>query len=118
MESMEIAKTIQEQLFGTMDPSVIFSWGISGFAAVDNDTMEKLGIDNSLGGLLFNVNGHHHKGEVIVSLNHLDYYDVFICNISKENQTNAIKDMQKNLCFYEFGDWIDKQIEYIDEYKR
>lgn len=70
------------------------------------DDCQSLGIENSLGALKFKVSGHHHKGHVIVSLNGLDTYDVFICLV----RSGKMKIKAKNLGAYfdEFGTWIDE----------
>ena len=114
MSELEIAKIIRDQMIRTVGASVVMSWGTNSYRAIDSKTLKNLGIENSLGGLIFKVNGHHHKGEVIISLNGFDYYDVYICNIKGFEM--ELKSKQTNLAFYEFADWIDKEVEYIPEY--
>ena len=114
MNPREIAQTIQNQLKQTLGMSVIWSWGQTALQMMSDDDCKSLGIENSLGALKFKVSGHHHKGHVIVSLNGLDTYDVFICSV----RAGKMKIKAENLGAYndEFGTWIDEQIEKIPEY--
>jgi hypothetical protein len=114
MNEMEIAKTIQEQLLSTVGQAVILSWGQTARQVLNSEQAEGLGIPNSLAALKFKVSGHHHKNHVIVSLNGLDYYDVYICNVRKNKMT--VKNKMLNLDVSTFGTWIDEQIEKIPEY--
>jgi hypothetical protein len=45
---------------------------------LNSEQEEGLGIPNSLAALKFKVSGYYHKNHVFVSLNALDYYDVYI----------------------------------------
>jgi len=114
MNTREIAQTIQNQLKATVGQMVLFSWGQTALQMISADDCQSLGIDNSLGALKFKVSGHHHKGHVIVSLNGLDTYDVFICSV----RSGKMKIKAENLGAYndEFGTWIDEQIEKVPEY--
>jgi hypothetical protein len=114
MHTREVAQTIQNQLKQTLGMAVIWSWGQTALQMLSTDDCESLGIENSLGALKFKVNGHHHKGHVIVSLNGSDTYDVFICNVRSGKMT--IKDECLGLYNDEFGTWIDEQVEKIAEY--
>jgi hypothetical protein len=112
--SHQIAQTIQQQLIGTVGRSVVWSWGQSALQAMTGEQAQSLGIDNSLGALKFRVNGHHHKGNVIVSLNGLDTYDIFICSVRKGKMT--VKEQSLGRYFDEFGTWIDEQVEKVEAY--
>jgi len=112
--SIEIAQTIQNQLKATVGQAILWSWGQSALQALNGIQAQKLGIDNSIGALKFKVNGHHHKGHVIISLNGLDTYDVYICNVRAGKM--KIKDSVNGLYFDEFGDWIDTKVEKIEAY--
>ena len=109
MDAREVAKTIQDQLMGTLGQAVVWSWGQHGLQSVTGEQAEDLGIECSRGALKFNVNGYLHKGHVLVSLNGADTYDVFICNISKGKM--KIKEKIEGIYFEEFGSWIDNQVE-------
>jgi len=114
MNSRHIAQTIQTQLKQTVGQMVLFSWGQTALQVMTAEDCASLGIDNSLGALKFKVNGHHHKAHVIVSLNGVDTYDVFICNVRSGKMT--IKEQSLGRYVDEFGTWIDEQIEKVPEY--
>ena len=118
MNPRQIAQTIQNQLKQTLGQVVIWSWGQSALQAMSADDCKSLGIENSLGALKFRVNGRYHKGNVIVSLNGMDTYDIFLGSVRKGKFT--IKDSIEGLYNDNFGEWIDekieKQIERVAEY--
>jgi len=114
--SKVIAETIQSQLKGTVGQEVLWSWGQDKLMSVSDDTLSDWDIKHSLGGLIFTVSGHHHKGQVIVSLNGCDTYDVYIGKISKG--TFAHTESQEGLYFDEIGQWIDIKVERIEAYAR
>ena len=113
MNPTEIAQTIQEQLKQFLGMPVIWSWGQSALQAVSGEQLKHLGI-SGLGGLKFKVNGMHHKGHVLVSLNFADTYDVYICSIRKDTMT--VKEKLEGLYLDEFGTWIDEQVELVEDY--
>ena len=113
-DSVNIAKEIQNQLFHTVGQNVLWSWGQSALQSVRQSSLEEFGITNGLGALKFKVNGHHHKGHVLIVLNGVDTYDVYICNIRKGQM--KVKEKVKGLYFDEVGNWIDDKVEYIEEY--
>lgn len=114
MKAQEIANTIQKQIVGTVGINTVWSWGQHGRQFLTEENLIGLGITNSEGALKFAVNGHHHKGHVVVALNGLDTYDVYICSIRKGAM--KVKDEAKGLYFDEIGEYIDKQVEYIEAY--
>ena len=63
-------------------------------------------------GLGLKVNGNHHKGYVLITLNGGDYYDVDIITTH-----GNIKKRFNDLCFDELVETIDKEIEYVETYK-
>ena len=107
-ESIEIAKTIQNQLVGTVGRTVIWSWGQSALQVVSSNFLEKWNI-KGFGALKFRVQGKFFKGNVLVVLNGKDLYDVYLCNIRKGEI--KIHHERKNLYFDEFGEWIDEMVE-------
>jgi len=114
LNQVNIAKTIQSQLLHTVGQGVLWSWGQSALQSVSESVLTTLGITNGLGALKFKVNGHHHKGHVLIVLNGADTYDVYICSIRKGQM--KIKDEVKGLYFDEVGSWIDEKVEYVEEY--
>ena len=115
MDTKQIAGTIQQQLKATVGIEVVWSWGQNNLLAIGEDTLKSWSIDNGLGGLMFTVQGHHHKGQVLVSLNGTDTYDVFICNVA--NGEFTVVEKSEGMYFDEFGDWIDRKVERLDTYK-
>jgi len=112
--SREIAQTIQSQLMGTVGRGVVWSWGQQALQAMSGEQAIELGIENSIGALKFKVSGHHHKSHVIVSLNGIDTYDVYICTV-RGGKMN-VKASQEGLYFDEFGTYIDEQVEKVPAY--
>ena len=81
------------------------SWGATAFT-VDNK--------NDCRMMRFKVNGHHHKGHVYIFVNGDDLFDVYLTSLQ-----GTIKDhTEQGLYFDMLFDWIDKRIEYIDDYVR
>ena len=111
--AQEIANTILSQLQATMGMNVILSWGICARQFLTERNLEQFGLKGE-GALKFKVNGHHHKGHVLVVLTYSDLYDVYICNIRKNKIT--VKEECKGMFFEDIGDYIDKQVEYIPAY--
>jgi hypothetical protein len=76
-----------------------WSWGANGFTNLSDK------------GLLFKVQGHHHKGYVLITLGYDDTYKVFIIS----TQGN-IKDTYEGIYFDMLFETIDNRIERIKEY--
>lgn len=76
METMEIAKTIMQQI-KAQDPYVLMAYGAHNFAALSN-TNERLG------GLEFKVNGLFLKGWCKIELTFMDTYRVLFINRKRE----------------------------------
>ena len=93
---MQVAETIRVQLMTLTPINTIFSWGIDKFIAT---------VYKNMPALKFSVNGRLHKGAVIVALNTLDYYEVYL---QTDTETTLISD---EVCFDELGNLIDKHIE-------
>ena len=77
-----------------------WSWGSSNFTNFENK------------GLLFKVNGYHHKGYVLITLDWTDTYDVYILS----THGNVI-DTYNMVYFDMLFDIIDNRVERIPEYK-
>jgi len=78
-----------------------WSWGANGFTNLENK------------GLLFKVQGHHHKGYVLITLGYDDTYKVHIIS----TQGN-VKDTYEGIYFDMLFETIDNRIERIEEYVR
>lgn len=76
-----------------------WSWGANDFKNLYNS------------GLLFKVQGHHHKGYVLITLNGADLYEVRLLS------TNGIvKTTMTDLYFDQLFDAIDVKVERISAY--
>jgi len=76
METMEIAKTIMQQI-KAQDPYAFMAYGAHNFAALSNT-------NDRLGGLEFKVNGLVHKGWCKIELTFMDTYRVLFINRKRE----------------------------------
>jgi hypothetical protein len=90
----ETVKVIQH------NKSVYWSWGV-----------ERLLNFKNLG-LLLLVNGHHHKGWVLIILAWNDTYSFYLLEPNK-----TIKKEQHEVYFDMLQNCLDKDIEYIESYK-
>ncbi|WP_418513693.1 hypothetical protein [Corallibacter sp.] len=84
----------------TANRTVYFSWGTSKLINLNNK------------GLLLKVNGHHHKGYVLITLAWNDTYTVRFFN----NQYNQVKNTLTEIYCDLLQDSIDEVIEKIDDY--
>ena len=107
MKRLELVKSLGEREFNMqdtlrvlkMDINVYFSWGVSSLTNFENKV------------LILKVNGHHHKGLVLISLAWNDTYTVTIASTQ-----NNVKKTYKEVYFDMLVDTIDKHIERIPEY--
>ena len=83
----------------THNPSIFWSWGVS----------KRQNLNDK--GLLLDVNGHHHKGSVLITLSWNDTYSVYIIN-----NRGKILDEYKEVYFDVLTEVIDNRIERIKEY--
>ena len=109
---MQVARTILEQIKATIPKSVYWSWGSSKFQSVSDNQIS--GVGAYLGGLLFYVRGHKHKGHVFVTLAYNDTYTISIGHYRKGN-FNALKQF-KDVYSDQVGTIIDESIERQPEY--
>lgn len=94
---MQIADTIRQQLLATTPMNVICSWGaLHGFFATEYKDMATL---------VFKVNGRLFKGEVLISYNEMDYYELYLKDAS------GIRLVHPEVYFDQLGDIIDETIE-------
>ena len=111
---MNIAQIISEQLKSTTNLSIIWSWGATAWQSLSQKDLISLGINNGFGALKFKVNAHHHKGHILIVLNGLDLYDIYLCSIRIGKL--SIKEKIENVDFTNLGKIIDDKIERIPEY--
>lgn len=94
---MQIADTIRQQLLATTSMNVICSWGaLHGFFATEYKNMATL---------VFKVNGRLFKGEVLISYNEMDYYELYL------KDADGIRLVHPEVYFDQLGDIIDETIE-------
>lgn len=87
-------------LLSKFNKPVFWSWGVERLLNFKNK------------GLLMLVNGHHHKGWVLVILAWNDTYSYYLLEGNK-----TIKKEQHEVYFDQLQYMIDKDIEYIEDYK-
>lgn len=104
----ETADTIMSQMKTTVGLPVIWSWGASAYQYLTDKNLQEMDIEG-IAGLKFRVNGKKHKGHVLVVLNVLDYYDVYIGNV--RSGKIQVKDKISDLDFTEFASVIDSKVE-------
>lgn len=94
---IQIADTIRQQLLATTPMNVICFWGaLHGFFATEYKDMATL---------VFKVNGRLFKGEVLISYNEMDYYELYLKDAS------GIRLVHPEVYFDQLGDIIDETIE-------
>jgi len=82
------------------NPSIYWSWGVERYFNVEDR------------GLMMKVNGHHHKGWVLITLGWDDWYRVHILT-----QFGEVLDSYNGVGFDELIGVIDDRIERIEEYE-
>jgi len=86
----------------THNKPIFWSWGVD---------IDKI-VSFTKGGLLFPVNGHHHKGYVLITLSYDDTYTVTFYN----KKFVEVKEIE-GVYFDELVNTIDVNVEKIPEYK-
>ncbi len=84
----------------THNKTVYWSWGVEKVVNYFNK------------GLILIVNGHHHKGVLLITLAWNDTYSFHLIN-----DNGTIKESITDVYFDELQQRIDNKIEYINEYK-
>jgi hypothetical protein len=79
------------------------TWGARGWTV--------LTIANKPMGLKFRVSGNHHKGYVVLTVNGLDLFDIYLLNMKGE-----IKEKIESIYLEDLIDTIDKKVEWIAKY--
>jgi len=110
---MNYGKTIFEQLKAMTPTPVLWSWGASKFQTFKTDQVKGIGEDY-LGGLVFYVRGHKHKGHVFVTLAGNDTYTITLGHLKRGNVKP--KEQVKEVYFDEMVDIIDGLVERQDNY--
>jgi hypothetical protein len=91
----------EETLYVLNNPQKVFwSWGVSKIFNFDSKA------------LLLYVQGHHHKGWVVIILAWNDTYSYYLLNYDE-----SIKLEVHNVYFDCLQEALDKHIEFIDEYR-
>ena len=93
---MAVATEIRDQLVVLTNRNILLSWGIEGYKAV---------IYNEMHSLHIKVNGRLFQGNVLICLNPIDHYEIYLSN---NKETRCICDMAY---FDMLGDIIDTAIE-------
>jgi len=83
-----------------MNP-MVWSWGAHNWTNLGNKF------------LVFQVNGHHHKGFVMIGVNGLDLFDIYLITPKKE-----VKETIENIYLEDLLEVVDKKVEYISDYVR
>lgn len=78
---------------------MFWSWGVQNPTVVNENILR------------LQVNGHHHKGYVYISVNGSDLFDVYLTTF-----TGEIVDTIEDLYFDMLADAIDEKIEHVPEY--
>lgn len=98
-----IANYIREILLSQL--MVVFSWGARNFKSIGES-------EEGEGGLLFNVNGFKHQGQVKIMLNWLDLFDVYLLN-----EDGCLKKKIEDVYIDSLIEVIDCAIEKVDNYE-
>ena len=94
----QVAKTINEQLFWSIDMPTYWSWGVS---------KKMFTFWEDMPSLMLRVSGAIHKGWVVVSLNEgTDTYEVRLLNVKQEEKAKYEDVYCDNL-----GSFIDDKVE-------
>jgi hypothetical protein BACCOPRO_01507 len=78
---MAVATEIRDQLVVLTNRNILLSWGIEGYKAV---------IYNEMHSLQIKVNGRLFQGNVLICLNPIDHYEIYLSN---NKETRCICDM-------------------------
>ena len=83
----------------THNKPIFWSWGVEKFINYGNKILK------------FKTNGHHHKGNVYISVNGSDLFNVVLTSIQ-----NNIKEELTDIYFEDLVNILDIKIERIKEY--
>jgi hypothetical protein len=82
------------------DPVIFWSWGAKETTAIHTSK-------NNCKALTFQVNGFKHQGKVVIVLNGLDLFNVYLVN-----NDETIKETINDLYFDQLVEAIDRSVEY------
>lgn len=102
MNTLDVAKTINEQIFWSIDKWTFFSWGVSKKIAMTYNNMPSLRL---------RVSGLVHKGWVTISLD--EGRDCYI--ITLQDVRGNVKSTHDEVYCDELGDRIDQLVEKPSE---
>ena len=105
MSTMQLAKTIYEQLY-YQTPSIPMSWGAHGFKALPEKTDE----DFKMGGLQLRVQGAKFKGHVRILLN---WDDTYIVRFGKLHKGFRLIEELKDVYCEDLVTLIDDYVETV-----
>ena len=85
----------------TANKMMYFSWGCHSLRSFDDKA------------LAIKVSGHHHKGDIVITMGWDDTYTLTLINT-----VGTIKETFTNIYCDQLADFIDEKIERISAYKR
>lgn len=94
-----VKETLSQLTYGSNRSIKVMSWGVRGFTNMSNK------------GLLFRVSGFKHKGYVLITLNVMDTYDVYLLKLNFD-----VKEAIDGIYAEDLTDLIDNHVEYLDDY--
>jgi hypothetical protein len=105
----EVAETILQQLTGTTQPMVMFSWGMEKLLATQ--VIEHSNGDYyHMAALSFIVHGFNYKGKLLVAYDEgVDYY-----RILGTDEEGELVTLLHDICFDQLGEVLDQIIEKGD----
>lgn len=104
---MSVAKTIQSQLFWSIDKWVFFSWGVRVKQAMVYEGMATLAL---------RVSGAVHKGWVYISLNEgKDCYEVRLLNVARTKVKRTLDEVYCDNLGEIIDSLVERKAEWSDE---
>jgi hypothetical protein len=105
----EMAETILQQLTGTTQPMVMFSWGMEKLLATQ--VIEHSNGDYyHMAALSFIVHGFNYKGKLLIAYDEgVDYY-----RILGTDEEGELVTLRHDICFDQLGEVLDQIIEKGD----
>lgn len=109
MNTIELAKTIHQQIKATTPLPVIWSWGASAWQAVGENGIKLSKGNPYLGGLLFFVRGKVHHGHILIALDLNDTYSIYTGRLLKGNF--KVKQSFSDVYVEDLAHFLDTMIE-------
>lgn len=98
-------ENVQELVKAISRTEKSWSWGSRGWTVLQ--------VVGKNMGLRFRVSGRHHKGLVILTVNGLDLFDVYLTNLK-----GVVKEKIEDVYLEDLINRIDQKVEYVSTYKR